>query len=162
MCGIIVVIGGNSKKIATDMVKKLSHRGKDSCNVVTHHDISLAFTRLAINDNSNLADQPFVFENYIGLFNAEIYNHHELRDRYKLQVKSEADTEVILPLYSKYGEKILDLLDGFYASVIYDKNRDELIVMRDYLGKKPLFLAYDDEHTYIVNRGAKIGSIKDC
>ena len=149
MCGIVVVIGKNSKKIATELMKKLSHRGEDSCNVITHHGISFAFTRLAINDNSNQADQPFEFENYIGLFNAEIYNHHELRDRYKLQVKSEADTEIILPLYSQYGEKILDLLDGFYASVIYDKNRDELIVMRDYLGKKPLFLAYDDEHTYI-------------
>jgi len=151
MCGIIVVIGKNSQQKIKKSITKLSHRGEDSSKIITHKNISFGFTRLAINDESNKAEQPLEFEEYIGLFNAEIYNYKELKERYGLSCKSDADTEVILPLYSRFKENILSLLDGFYSSVIYDKNKEELIILRDYIGKKPLIFAYDKEYQYITS-----------
>jgi asparagine synthase (glutamine-hydrolysing) len=151
MCGIIVVIGKNSHKQIKESLVKLSHRGKDSQQVITHNNISFGFTRLAINDVSNTAEQPFEFEEYIGLFNAEIYNHKQLKKEYHLNCNSDSDTEVILPLYNQVKENILSLLDGFYTSVIYNKTTNKIVILKDYIGKKPLFFAYDKEYQYITS-----------
>ena len=149
MCGIVVVIGKNSREIAEKSIKKILHRGEDNYKVKTVNNISFAFTRLAINDESSKGDQPFEFDDYIGVSNAEIYNHLSLKKKYNLKLNSHCDTEVILPLYSQHKDSILEDLDGFYSSVIYDKEKDDLIIMRDYIGKKPLFFAYTHTHQYI-------------
>lgn len=151
MCGIVVVIGKNSKVKAREAIAKLDHRGSDFCKIVTVDSLSLAFTRLAINDSSEEGNQPFYFGDYIGVFNAEIYNHKELAVEYRLKLEGKSDAEVILPLYEKKGEEFIALLDGFFSGVIYDKRENKVIFARDYLGKKPLFLAYDLETTYIVS-----------
>jgi asparagine synthase (glutamine-hydrolysing) len=149
MCGILIVIGKNSKKKVENCIKKLLHRGPDDCRIKTVDNISFGFTRLAINDTHIQANQPFEFQHYIGVSNAEIYNHKELKNKYNLNCNSTSDAEVILPLYHQFKENILPLLDGFYASIIYNKKNQELVLMRDYIGKKPLFFAYDTENQYI-------------
>ena len=160
MCGIIVVIGNNAEEKVQTYIKKLTHRGSDSSKIVTYNNISIGFTRLSINDTSSKADQPFEYSDYIGVFNAEIYNHSYLKDKYQLSCYSCSDTEVVLPLYDKFKENILPLLDGFYSSVIYDKKKQELIVLRDYIGKKPLFFAYDGENQYICSELKVLSKIK--
>ncbi len=151
MCGIIVVIGDNSKQKAEKCIQKLSHRGRDSCKIQTFNNMSIGFNRLAINDKTDQGNQPFEFEEYIGVTNGEIYNYKYLKEKYHLTTISQTDTEVVLPLYSKYKDKILSLIDGFYSSVIYKKDKKEIVIMRDYLGKKPLFFAYDDKTQYITS-----------
>lgn len=151
MCGIIVAIGNNSKQKAKECIQKLSHRGRDSCIIQTFNNISIGFNRLAINDKTDKGNQPFEFEEYIGVTNGEIYNYRYLKKKYHLTTISQTDTEVVLPLYSQYKDKILSLIDGFYSSVIYNKDKKEIVIIRDYLGKKPLFFAYDDKNQYITS-----------
>jgi len=151
MCGIVVVIGKNSKEKAKKALNKLVHRGGDSFNIITIDNISFGFTRLAINDQRKKGNQPFEFGDYIGLFNAEIYNHKELTKKYKLAHNNKSDCAVILPLYQKFKEDIIDYLDGFFSGVIYNKKNKQIMVIKDYLGKKPLFFAYDSNTQYIIS-----------
>jgi len=160
MCGIVIVIGKNSKQKAKESLDKLKHRGPDAYNVQTIDHISMGFTRLAINDKSSKGEQPFHSTNYVGLFNAEIYNHKELKKKYQLKCNSQSDSEVILPLYEKFKENSIFLLDGFFSGVIYDKKTKKLYILRDYIGKKPLFFAYDEENIYIVSELKSLPKIK--
>jgi asparagine synthase (glutamine-hydrolysing) len=160
MCGIVIVIGKDSEQKAKASLDKLKHRGSDAYNIQTIDNISMGFTRLAINDKSSKGEQPFNFSNHIGLFNAEIYNHKELSQKYELKLNSKSDSEVILPLYEKFKEESIFLLDGFFSGVIYNKNKKKLYLLRDYIGKKPLFFAYDDERIYIVSELKVLPKIK--
>jgi asparagine synthase (glutamine-hydrolysing) len=151
MCGIVVVIGRNSKEVTEKSLDKIVHRGGDAYTILTIGEMSMGFTRLAINDQSPKGEQPFSFDNYIGLFNAEIYNHKRLTKKHHLKPIGKSDSEVILPLYQKFKENTLELLDGFFAGLIYDKKENQIVLLRDYIGKKPLFFAYDKERQYIVS-----------
>jgi len=151
MCGVVVVIGKNSKEVAKKSLDKIVHRGGDAYTILTIGEMSMGFTRLAINDQSPKGEQPFSFDNYIGLFNAEIYNYKILTKKYQLKPIGKSDSEVILPLYQKFKENTLELLDGFFSGVIYDKKEKQIVLLRDYIGKKPLFFAYDKERQYIVS-----------
>lgn len=160
MCGIVVVIGKNSKEKAKESLDKLQHRGVDSFKIETLDDISIGFTRLAINDNSRKGEQPFSYTRYIGIFNAEVYNHKELEVEHKLELNGQSDCEVILPLYAKYEKDTIALLDGFFSGVIYDKIGKKIYILRDYIGKKPLFFAYDEECIYIVSELKSLPKVK--
>lgn len=160
MCGIIVVIGNNSKEKAEKCIQKISHRGKDNYTIKTYKNISFAFTRLAINDVSDKGNQPFEYNAYIGLFNAEIYNHLEIKNTYNFTQKGKSDTEIILPLYEKEQENIVSILDGFYSGIIYNKKTESLIFLKDYIGKKPLFFAYDNDTRYISSELKALPKIK--
>jgi len=151
MCGIVITINDNPEIITKKLLKKISHRGEDKCDIKNFENISFGFARLAINDLSTNGNQPFEFKNYIGVFNAQIYNHKELKKEHNLNIDSNCDTRVILPLYDKYKENILSLLDGFYSGAIYDKETKEIIFIRDYIGKKPLFFAYNEATRYITS-----------
>jgi asparagine synthase (glutamine-hydrolysing) len=151
MCGIIVVIGDNSKEKAEKILKKIIHRGNDNIQIKTINNISFGFTRLAINDKSSNANQPFIYNNNLSVVNGEIYNHKSLKNKYDICTKSYSDIEILLPLYEKNEEHILEILDGFYSGVIYDNKKNKLIFVRDYIGKKPLFFAYDKNTQYITS-----------
>jgi len=151
MCGIVVVIGKNSKVKAKKALNKIKHRGGDDYTIVTIDNMSMGFTRLSINEQSSKGNQPFYYENYIGLFNAEIYNSNQLNKKYNLNIKSKSDCEVILPLYQKIEKEVINILDGFFVGVIYDKKEETLLIIKDYIGKKPLFFAYDEDTQYIIS-----------
>jgi len=133
MCGIVCENRG------VNSIEKIRHRGPDSQKIVFESGISFGFARLSINDKSKRGDQPFEYREFIGVFNGEIYNYKELIHKFKLNVESESDTEVILPLFSLIGLDILKELDGFYSGLIFDKKRKELFTIKDSIGKKPLF-----------------------
>jgi asparagine synthase (glutamine-hydrolysing) len=151
MCGIVVVIGDNSKEKTEKILKKILHRGADNIQIKTINNISFGFARLAINDNSSNANQPFIYNNNLSIVNGEIYNHKSLKNKYDIHTKSNSDIEILLPLYEKDAEHILEILDGFYSGVIYDNKKNKLIFIRDYIGKKPLFFAYDKNTQYITS-----------
>ena len=79
---------------------------------------------------------------YVMIFNGEIYNYKEIKLKYLRDVKfkSGTDSEVLLELYAVMKEKILDIINGMFAIIIYDKVEDEIFFTRDRLGIKPLYI----------------------
>ena len=148
MCGIVAIIGGGYIKTT---LNKIKHRGKDSLNIFQNKFIKIGFNRLAINDKSALGNQPFEYGNLVGVFNGEIFNADELKKTYNLNISSNSDTAVILPLFKTFGSKVIHHLDGFYSGIIYNKINNDIFLIKDYIGKKPLFYVKSESLEYIVS-----------
>ncbi|MDD5430715.1 MAG: asparagine synthase (glutamine-hydrolyzing) [Candidatus Pacebacteria bacterium] len=147
MCGIS---GFNFKdeNLLGKMMDEQWHRGPDQSGTFFDNSVSLGHNRLSIIDLSEKAKQPMVSDdgNYKIIFNGEIYNFKELRKKLEKKYKffSDSDTEVVLRGYEEYGDKIFGMLDGMWALAIYDKQRNELVLSRDYAGIKPLYYYWND------------------
>jgi asparagine synthase (glutamine-hydrolysing) len=121
------------------------HRGPDDEGYFTHENVGLAMRRLSIIDLST-GHQPITNEDetlWI-VFNGEIYNYQELRERLLARghkFKTKSDTEVILHLYEEMGEDFPKELRGMFAVAIWDKRKKRLTLARDRMGKKPLYYA---------------------
>jgi asparagine synthase (glutamine-hydrolysing) len=157
MCGIggIFVHRGPRPAGATGLLDRIhAHqvkRGPDGEGLwwSDNRRVGLSHRRLAIIDLDDRALQPFHFESE-GLsivFNGEIYNYRELRERLVLArgvtFRTESDTEVILGLFQAYGEDVVTMLRGMFAFAIWDEKRQRLFVARDPYGIKPLYYADD-------------------
>lgn len=158
MCGIVAIIGNGNIENA---LNKIRHRGLDATKIVYSDNVAVGFNRLAINDKSENGTQPFEFGNLIGVFNGEIYNADELRKEYSIETKSNSDTEIILPLFEKLGSSVIHHLDGFYSGIIYNKRDNQTFLLRDYIGKKPLFYGKSNERGFIVSEMKAIDFIDD-
>ncbi len=149
MCGITGILSFNSKVEPEEvelMNQSLIHRGPDGAGVWSNEEqnLVLGHRRLSILDLSERGKQPMHSESgrYTITFNGEIYNYVELRDSLigkGEQFKTDTDTEVLLALFSKYGEKCLAMLDGMFAFAIWDKEEKKLFCARDRFGEKPFF-----------------------
>jgi asparagine synthase (glutamine-hydrolysing) len=129
------------------MSAALSHRGPDHAGSHVAGPIGLASRRLAIIDLEG-GNQPIFSEdgNALIIFNGEIYNHREVRQRLEARgcrFRTHSDTEVILQAYRAHGEECLERLDGMFAFAIWDAPRQRLFLARDRLGIKPLFYRVD-------------------
>jgi asparagine synthase (glutamine-hydrolysing) len=125
-------------------IETLTPRGPESMTVTTlSGDITLGFTRLAINGLSQAGMQPFGRRNITWMCNGEIYNWKDLAMQHGLQnLNSGSDCEVIGHLYEIYKDNLAGLfraLDGVFALVIVDKERNRMIVARDPYGVRPLY-----------------------
>jgi len=121
----------------------LRHRGPDGSGESAAGPCALGQTRLAIIDLAT-GQQPQWNEDrrLTIVFNGEIYNYRELRQRLLAdghRLRTSGDTEVIVHLYEKMGPACLDLLRGMFAFAIWDERDQSLFVARDPLGIKPLF-----------------------
>lgn len=139
MCGIVAIIAKNGAEECSKALNRIIHRGTNGTKIIEYNSITIGFNRLAINDLSNKGMQPFEFEDYVGVFNGEIFNTKNLAQKYEITLKSKSDIEIILPLFKKFGSEVINILDGFYSGVIYNKKTKKLFTLRDYIGKKPLF-----------------------
>ena len=142
MCGITGWYKNNitKKDIKTikKMTKTLKYRGPDQKGYYIDKNILLGHRRLSIIDLKN-GTQPMTYKGYTIVYNGELYNTNEiknkLKDKYKF--KTTSDTEVLLIGYIEYKEKILDMIEGIYAFAIYKD--DKIFLARDRVGVKPLF-----------------------
>ena len=143
MCGIIGIYQKNkdNKRQLYDLIEKIKHRGPDHTGIWCNKDISLGNTRLKVVDLDENSNQPFISRNkrFIMVFNGEIYNHHKLKKKYKIFTKTKSDTEVLIELFSKIGERCFSLLDGMFSVAIFDKKESKLFLVRDPFGIKPLY-----------------------
>ncbi|OEF85023.1 asparagine synthase B [Vibrio splendidus] len=141
------------RPIALEMSKKLRHRGPDWSGIYAGEKAILAHERLAI-VGLNSGAQPLYSQDkkHILAVNGEIYNHKELRARYedKYQFQTDSDCEVILALYQEMGADLLEELNGIFAFVLYDEEKDEYLVGRDHIGIIPLYQGYDEHGNYYV------------
>ena len=106
MCGITFIISNNLKLIDTEsLADKMVHRGPDEDRYMTYKNkVFFGFNRLAINDTSPDAMQPFVEDGIWLICNGEIFNWKEIAKEYNLECKTQCDCEVIIKLYKKLRE----------------------------------------------------------
>ncbi|CED70864.1 asparagine synthetase B [Aliivibrio wodanis] len=138
---------------ALEMSKKLRHRGPDWSGIYSSDKAILAHERLAI-VGVNSGAQPLYSEDkkHILAVNGEIYNHKELREKYSddYAFQTDSDCEVILALYREKGADLLEDLNGIFAFVLYDEEKDEYLVGRDHIGIIPMYHGYDEHGNYYV------------
>jgi len=150
MCGIagIALRPGASAQQAAESTRLMSEhmrlRGPDGEGVFEDTGVVLGHRRLAILDLSARANQPMTSADrrYTVVFNGEIYNFRELRRELEAEgvaFSTTGDTEVLLALYAKCGEQMLERLRGMFAIAIWDNRSRELFLARDPYGIKPLY-----------------------
>lgn len=140
MCGIFGTLNLRIEEQASEIFSGLSHRGPNAKGFTIIDNVELFHTRLSIQDLSNKGAQPMHHHGLCIVFNGEIYNHMQLREKYGLFSESNSDTKTLLMLFELMGMKMLDILDGMFAFALYDQNRYELFLARDRAGKKPLYI----------------------
>ena len=154
MCGIVGIftqrIDALDKSILLCMRDAIIHRGPDDkgVSILLDQGIGLGHVRLSIIDLSSLGHQPMsnTDGSVIIVFNGEIYNFQEIRaelEQMGYSFISRTDTEVILHGYEAWGMEVVHRLNGMFAFAIWDKNKQQLWIVRDRLGKKPLYYWYD-------------------
>lgn len=141
MCGIAGAI--NSTFSYPEVIKSLQHRGPDEQLSYKYKNVNLFHLRLSILDITFGKQPMHLGEKYTIIYNGEIYNHQEIRTRYDLKGTTSSDTETLLLLYERFGTSFLDLLDGMFAFVIYDKIKNQLFIARDRAGKKPFYYFFN-------------------
>lgn len=134
--------------VTESMVRAIRHRGPDDAGVAwvegKDSDVALGHARLSILDLSAAGHQPMhdpQTGNWL-VFNGEIYNFRELRARLEdgqTEWASQTDTEVILKAYARWGIDCVDQLQGMFAFALWDAARQQLYLVRDRLGIKPLY-----------------------
>ncbi len=152
MCSISGIINYESKSFegqSIDFKQILNHRGPD--HQVDDKDINyfISMNRLKIIDLSNEANQPFKSKdkNITIIYNGEIYNYDELKNKYFSDYKfnSNVDGEILIPLYEKFSMDFTSKIRGMYSIFIYDKKNNTSYLIRDRFGIKPLYFHYDDK-----------------
>ncbi|MBY5707577.1 asparagine synthase (glutamine-hydrolyzing) [Rhizobium leguminosarum] len=145
MCGVVGYLGyvADGAGLLARMAAAIAHRGPDGEGISVFPQAGLAHRRLAIVDLGN-GQQPMSSENgrFVISFNGEIFNHVELRRDLEAEghrFRTSADTEVILHLFERYGERCLSLLNGDFAFAIWDSLRERMFLARDRMGVRPLF-----------------------
>lgn len=147
MCGIVGYVGDVGKEKVAKMLDITDHRGPDDNGVFIKGNIGLGNNRLAVIDLTPKGHQPMFDDkkSVCIVYNGEIYNFKEIRNQLKkeFEFRSNSDTEVIIYAYKKWGVKCLERLNGMFAFVIYDIEKDLLFGARDRLGEKPLKYFFD-------------------
>jgi len=130
------------------MADAMSRRGPDSAGVWSQGRVALGHRRLKIIDLSEAGSQPMV-DPELGLtvcWNGCIYNYRALREelsRYGYRFFSTSDTEVLLKAYHRWGDRFVDHLKGMFAFAIVERDSGRVLLGRDRLGIKPLYLTED-------------------
>ena len=157
MCGILGYFSSTKlDKLKINTLKKLlsllHHRGPDANGWYSDDIVFLGHTRLSIIDLDKRANQPMKRDNLVIVFNGEIYNYKELKEKLKrngYKFYTASDTETLLLAYKEWGKECLRYLRGMFAFCIYDEEKKELFCARDRIGEKPLIYAETDKGVII-------------
>lgn len=153
MCGICGYI--SPRAITLEQLKNMNdtmyHRGPDDSGEEIFpygkgKDIGMAQRRLSILDLSALGHQPMHAQNeeVVVVYNGEIYNFEELKEELTdYSFRSHCDTEVIIAAYLNWGISCVDRFNGMFAIALWDRKKEQLYLVRDRIGKKPLYYYFD-------------------
>ncbi len=153
MCGIAGIVGLSDREIATEMVRRIAHRGPDDEGIwlspPDQPPVMLGSRRLAILDLSSAGHMPMLSKDrrFVITYNGEVFNYRELREELKAaghRFASSGDTEVILAAYQQWGASCLSRFNGMFAIAIWDCRDERLFLARDRMGVKPLYYAQAD------------------
>lgn len=130
------------------MQKTLEHRGPDHAGIWKSDEqgIGLVFQRLSIVDLSLAGAQPMHAHDHsiVICFNGEIYNHLDIRKELLelgYSFTTHSDTQTLIYAYKAWGIKFLEKLEGMFAIVLFDRQKEELFLIRDRMGIKPLYFS---------------------
>jgi len=145
MCGICGIIGSSEEALVSRMLRRLVHRGPDDEGLHRESGVTLGARRLRVIDPVG-GRQPVQNENgsVWAVLNGEIYNYRALRQELMERghrFTSRCDTEVLVHLYEQEGIEGFSRLRGMFAFAIWDRERQEALLVRDRLGIKPLYYA---------------------
>lgn len=155
MCGICGYI--RRREVTPEQLKKMNdtmyHRGPDDSGEELYemaggYRVGLAQRRLSILDLSALGHQPMhsADDRVIVVYNGEIYNFRELREELAdYPFRSDCDTEVIIAAYLKWGISCVNRFNGMFAIALFDRDEQAVYLIRDRIGKKPLYYWYERE-----------------
>ena len=151
MCGIAGCVSYDGdlrshKDVIAAMTETMARRGPDAGGVWIDRHVGLGHRRLAIIDLAGGA-QPMQAEEEGRIcasliYTGEVYNFVELRDELRQlghRFKTRSDTEVVLRRYLQWGDEVVERLNGMFAFAIWDVRTEELLLVRDRMGVKPLF-----------------------
>ena len=154
MCGICGFV--TKKNVTLEQLNKMNdamiHRGPDDAGAEIFPfsgelRIGLAHRRLSILDLSANGHQPFhsAEHDVIVVFNGEIYNFLRLKEELtQYPFVTDCDTEVIVAAYKKWGRDFVRHIDGMFAIALYDRTDNTLLLVRDRMGKKPLYYHWEN------------------
>ena len=161
MCGLIGFLSasGQARAVAPDIEASLPdmrHRGPDEGGVWTDDDVAIGFRRLSIIDiDHSHQPLPYLDGRYHLIFNGEIYNYLELRERLATEFgatfETDGDGEAIVAGYHHLGEKIVRELRGMFVFLIWDAQERVLFGARDWFGIKPMFTYADERGTFFAS-----------
>jgi asparagine synthase (glutamine-hydrolysing) len=159
MCGIAGIVSVNKNEVSQQRLKLMTdiiaYRGPDGEGqwISENGNVGLGHRRLSIIDLTHNADQPMHYmDRYTIIFNGEIYNYIELKEKLIKQgylFKTESYTEVLMALYDKEKENCLSLLDGMFSFAIYDTKENQIFAARDRFGEKPFYYNYEPGKHFI-------------
>ena len=156
MCGIagFFAMGRRARKIdaravVEGQIATMRYRGPDACGIHVADGVGLGHARLSIIDVSCDANQPmFDATGKIAVvFNGEIYNFQEIKAELEAlghRFRTHSDTEVLVEGYARWGVDVVQKLRGMFAIALYDAVEDRLVLLRDRVGKKPLYYSIHD------------------
>ena len=158
MCGIIGFLGGDftndqlSNAILEEMSDQIVKRGPDSAGIWLDSStkIALGHRRLAIVDLSSAGYQPMTSgsNRYVMTYNGEIYNSDEIRNeliksRVTVNWRGHSDTEILLAGFDAWGvRETVSRVTGMFAIAVWDKELEQLTLIRDRIGEKPLYYGW--------------------
>src|SRR5438093_6846243 len=143
MCGIVGIVAPDTARhepLIRRMIGSLRHRGPDGEGAHFFPGCALGHTRLSIIDPTGGAQPMLTRDRQTAVvFNGEIYGYKELRDTLlrDYPFRTSSDTEVLLALYERHQESMLDRLPGMFAFAVWDERQQHLFCARDRFGEKP-------------------------
>jgi asparagine synthase (glutamine-hydrolysing) len=153
MCGITggVGVSAPNKGLLDAQLKSIGHRGPDDTGTYLNQEISLGMCRLAIVEVA-AGKQPAsdASEKIHIVWNGEIYNYRELRHELEqrgVQCRDSSESEVVINLYLEFGLDFINKLNGMFAIAIHDSRDKSLHLIRDRMGKKPLWISQLNDGT---------------
>ncbi len=178
MCGFLVNISFDnlSKAKVDEISQSIYKRGPDKRGHITYttssgRKVNMIHTRLEILGIGDNGSQPMQNENYILVFNGEIYNYKDLLLTLGLNYEDSGDTRLLLDHITKFGIKhTLKVIKGIYSFVVLDKTHQKLYLYRDCFGTKPLYIYKKDniftvgsnvKSISLVNNDSSIGELTD-
>lgn len=165
MCGIAGLVGNISDTNCIHrMLRIMNHRGPDAQGFFISTSVQFGHCRLAINDLSEEANQPFRSDDgqVTLIVNGEIYNFSDLRIKLENQgcvFKSNSDSEVVLHGYIRFGIDFIKMLNGMFALALFDKKKNQVYLVRDRLGIKPLYYSLAKQ---LFVFGSEIKALAQC
>ena len=151
MCGICGVLNFDGREVGSALLKKMTdsiaHRGPDGEGWYQSKGLGFGHRRLAIVDLSPLGHQPMVSQDtrYALTYNGEIYNFREIRSELiskGYSFLSQTDSEVVLHAWAEWGQACVLKFNGMFAFAIWDSVQEDLFLVRDRYGIKPLYYAH--------------------